>query len=158
VLAANGKVYVTLADIQTPDFKQVQGAHGKLVVIDPGTDTVVGDMALDLGPDCLDAGPLVLSGSTLWVGCGYFDFGSGSVLGGGLLPVSIAGSTPQPGAAVKSTSGIDALALCSGEGYAGASESGKVLRFDSTTGALLSSADICPVAGYAFVPDLACVR
>ncbi len=157
VLLANGKIYVALANIQDPAYAKVAGAHGKLVVIDPATDTVTGDAALDLGPDCLDASALALSGTTLWVGCGYDDFVTG-VAGGGLLPVSIAGAAPQPGAIVKSTSAIDALALCAGKGYAGAAESGKVLQFDVTTGAIVSSADICPVAGYAFVADLACVR
>jgi hypothetical protein len=159
VLAANGKIHVTLANIQDATFTQVAGAHGKLVVIDPSTDTVVGDTALDLGPDCLDASALVLSGTTLWVGCGYNDlFVTHSVLGGGLMPVSLAGSTPQAGSVVKSASGIDALAVCGGKGYAGASESGKVLQFDPATGSFLASADICPIKGYAFVADLACVR
>ncbi len=157
VVAANGKIYVALANIQDASFAQVAGAYGKLVVIDPSADAVVGDAAIDLGPDCLDASALVLSGTTLWVGCGYDDFTTG-VHGGGLLPVAIGGTTPQPGAIVKTTSAIDALTICSGTGYAGATESGKVLRFDPTTGAVAASADVCPVKGYAFVADVACVR
>ncbi|MFL5264252.1 MAG: hypothetical protein ACJ79L_17765, partial [Anaeromyxobacteraceae bacterium] len=156
VLEANGRIYVALTNIQDTSFAQVPGANGKLVVIDPSTDTIVGDTALDLGPTCLNAGALVVSGSTLWVGCGFFDFVA--VQGAGLLPVSIAGATPQPGTVVPTTSAIDALALCGGKGYAGATESGKVLEFDATTGAVATSNDICPVKGFAFVADLACVR
>lgn len=157
VVVANGKIYVTLANIQDPSYTQVVGAHGKLVEIDPSTDTVVSDTALDLGPDCLDAGALVLSGTTLWVGCGYDDFVTG-VHGGGLLPVAVGGSTPQPGAIVKTASAIYAVTVCGGNGYAGATESGKVLRFDPTTGAVAAIADVCPVNGYATVADVACVR
>jgi hypothetical protein len=159
VLAANGKIYVALTNIQNASFAQVPGANGKLVVIDPATDTVVGDTALDLGPACLDASALALSGTTLWVGCGYYDFTA--VHGAGLLPVSIAGATPQPGAIVQTTSAIDALVLCGGRGYAGAAESGTVLQFDSSTGALTGSVAICPAASvgsFSLVADLACVR
>ncbi len=155
VLAANGKVYVTLSNVRDASVVQVGGAHGKLVVIDPATDAVVGDTALDLGPDCLSAGALALSGSTLWVGCGFYDLRS--VQGAGLLPVSIAGATPQPGAIVKTSSAIAALAVCGGRGYAGAAESGTVLSFDVSTGAVSASANACATAGN-FVPDLACLR
>ncbi|GEJ56980.1 hypothetical protein [Anaeromyxobacter diazotrophicus] len=157
VVVASGKVYVTLADIQDTSYAMVAGAHGKLVEIDPSTDAVVGDTALDLGPDCLDAGALVLSGTTLWVGCGYDDFATG-VHGGGLLPVAVGGAKPQPGAIVKTASAIYAVTLCGGNGYAGATESGKVLRFDVMTGAVTAIADVCPFNGYATVADVACVR
>jgi stigma-specific protein Stig1 len=156
VLEANGRIYVALNNIQDTSFAQVPGANGKLAVIDPSTDTLVGDTALDLGPTCLNAGALAVSGSTLWVGCGFFDFVA--VHGAGLLPVSISGATPQPGAVIPTASAIDALALCGGKGYAGATESGKVLEFDPTTGAVAASNEICPVKGFAFVADLACLR
>jgi hypothetical protein len=156
ILEANGKIYVALTNIQDASFTQVPGANGKLVVIDPGTDTVVGDAALDLGPTCLDASALAISGSTLWVGCGFFDFTA--VRGAGVLPVSISSGTPQPGTIVPTTSAIDALALCGGKGYAGATESGQVLEFDTTTGAVATTNEICPVSGFSFVADLACVR
>ena len=157
VLAASGKIYVALSNVLDASYAQVAGAHGKLVVIDPTTDTVVGDSSIDLGPDCLDASALALSGTTLWVGCGYYNFTS--VQGGGLLPVSIGGSAPQPGEIVKTTSAVDALAVCEGRGYAGAAESGTVLQFDPTTGAVGASAEACPAGKYgSFVPDLACTR
>ena len=157
VLAVDGKVYVALTNIQDPTFTQVAGAHGKLVVIDAATDTMLGDTALDLGADCLNASALALSGTTLWVGCGYYDFVA--VQAGGLLPVSIAGAAPAKGSVVKSTSAIDALALCGGAGYAGATESGTILRFDAQTGAIAGSAEICPAGKFgSFVADLTCVR
>lgn len=157
LLEANGKIYVVLANVEDAGFHQVAGAHGKLVVIDATTDTVVGDTALDLGPSCLDASGLALAGTTLWVGCG-FPWGSGDP-GAGLLPVSIAGAAPQAGAIVKTSSSIDALAMCGGSGYAGAAESGTVLRFDTATGAVAGSAVVCPAGQYgSYVPDLACTR
>lgn len=157
LLAANGKVYVVLANVQDAAYNQVPGAHGKLVVVDTASDTVVGDAALDLGPGCLDASGLALSGTTLWIGCGY-PWGSGDP-GAGLLPVSIAGSTPQPGAMVKTTSSVDALAMCGGSGYAGAAESGTVLRFDAVTGQVSTTAVVCPNGAHgSYVPDLACTR
>jgi stigma-specific protein Stig1 len=154
VLAASGKVYVALNDAFDAAFAPVAGAYGKLVVIDPATDTVVGDTALDLGPDCLDASALALSGTTLWVGCGTFD-----VRGPGLAPVSIAATTPSAGAVVKTAHAIDALAVCGGRGYAGSTDDGTVLTFDPTTGAVTGSAVICPQGkNGAFVPGLACTR
>jgi hypothetical protein len=157
VLAANGKVYVTLNNILDPTFAQVPGAHGKLVVIDPSSDTVVGDAALDLGPDCLDANAMAVSGTTLWVACGFYNFVT--VQNAGLLPISIAGATPVPGVVVKTASAIDALAVCGGKGYAGAAESGTVLQFDVGTGAVAGSAVVCPAGTFgSFVADLTCVR
>jgi hypothetical protein len=157
VLALNGKVYVTLTNILNAAFAQVPGAHGKLVVIDPSSDTVVGDTALDLGPDCLDAAPMAVSGTTLWVGCGFYDFTR--VQSAGLLPVSTAGASPAPGAIVKTTSAIGALAVCGGKGYAGATESGTVLQFDLDTGAVGATAVVCPAGTFgSFVASLTCVR
>jgi Stigma-specific protein, Stig1 len=157
VLAANGKVYVTLTNILDAAFAQVPGAHGKLVVIDPTSDTVVGDAALDLGPACLDANPMAVSGTTLWVGCGFYDFTS--VQSAGLLPVSIAGAAPVPGAVVRTASAIGALAVCGGKGYAGATESGTVLQFDVGTGAVAASSVVCPAGTFgSFVASLTCVR
>jgi hypothetical protein len=165
VLAAtNGKVYVTLNDVADASWKQVPGANGKLVVIDPVTDTVVGDTALDLGPDCLNASAMAQAGTTLWIACGYYDFVD--VWGGGLLPVAIGGATPAPGAVVRTQRAsdgrplaLDALALCGGAGYAGAVDSGTVLRFDPSTGAVAGSSVVCPAGQYgSYVPDLACVR
>lgn len=154
VLAASGKVYVALNDAFDAAFAPVAGAHGKLVVIDPATDTVVGDTALDLGPDCLDASALALSGTTLWVGCGTFD-----LRGPGLAPVSISGATPVLGAVVKTAHAVDALAVCAGRGYAGATDDGSVLTFDPASGTVTGSAAICPAGQFgAFVPGLACTR
>jgi hypothetical protein len=157
VLATGGKVYVTLNDIIDASYKQVAGANGKLVVIDPTTNTVIGGAALDLGPDCLDAGPMALSGTTLWIGCGYYDFTS--VHAAGLMPVSIAGATPVAGQVAKTTSGIGALAVCDGRGYAGAIESGTILAFDTVTGAVSATADACPPSAPGkgtYVADVAC--
>jgi DNA-binding beta-propeller fold protein YncE len=157
VLAANGKVYVTLNNVIDSAFVRVPGANGRLVVIDPSTDTVVGDAALDLGPDCLDANAMALSGTTLWVACGYYDFVT--VQGAGLIPISIAGAAPVPGAIVKTTSALDALAVCGGRGYAGAAESGTVLQFDVASGAVAGSSVVCPTGTFgSFVADLACAR
>jgi hypothetical protein len=157
MLAADGKIYVALTNILDLSFQQVAGANGKLVVIDAATDTVLGDTALDLGPDCLDASALALSGTTLWVGCGYFDFTA--VHGAGLLPISIAGAAPAKGTIVKTASAVDALALCGGAGSAGATESGTVIRFDAQSGAITGSAEICPAGKFgSFVADLTCAR
>ncbi len=65
-------------------------------------------------------------------------------------PISVTGPAPVAGKTVKTTSAIDALAVCDGRRYAGVTESGTVLQFDPATGAIGASAS--------FVPDLACTR
>jgi len=160
VLAVGTKVYVTLNDlfVFVPSFGTVTGAYGKLATIDSASDALVGD-PVDLGADCWDASGIAVSGTTLWVACGYFDqFGTGAIHGGAIVPVELASGPPIAGAAIKLTDAATSVAICNGRGYAGMSNSGTVTSFDPTTRAVLGSAVACPVdpGKASFVPALAC--
>jgi sugar lactone lactonase YvrE len=155
VVASGSRVYVTLNDLFDASFNPVPDAHGRLAVVDATTDQVVGS-ALDLGAGCLNASGLALSGTTLWVACGTTDRVTQAVSGGALVPVDIASATPTVGTAITTTIAAVSVAFCGGHGYAGAAESGTVLRFDPTTRAV-SSALVCPNPGrLTFVPAVAC--
>jgi DNA-binding beta-propeller fold protein YncE len=157
-LAVGDRIYVVMNDIGA-DFKLVSGAHGRLAVIDTTTDTVAGD-AIDLGADCLDPGGLAVNGTTLWVGCGYYDFfGTKTVSGGAIVPVELGSGTPVVGTPIKLTNVVGTVTFCDGHGYAGASESGTVIAFDPGTRAVASAA-ACPVPDgqSSFVADVACAH
>lgn len=157
VVAVDSRVYVTLTDLDA-SFQVVPGANGRLAVVDATTDSLVGG-AIDLGPSCLDASGLALSGTTLWVACGFHAFNSNAVSGASLVPVELANGTPVVGTPVVLSNAATSIAFCGGRGYAGASESGTVLSFDPVS-RTVTSALVCPVdpGKASFVPDIACAR
>jgi len=122
--------------------------------VDSSTDSLVGG-ALDLGSGCLNASGLALSGTTLWVGCGFYDYGTTAVSGAALVPVELGSGTPVVGAPIAAPNAILSLAICGGRGYAGASDSGTVLAFDPGTGQVTATALACPAAA-SYVPGIAC--
>lgn len=158
VVAAGSRAYVTLNDLYDSSYQKVDGAHGRLAVIDASTDALAGEV-VDLGPGCLNASGMGLWGTTLWVACGYFDFfGTKEVSGAALVPVELASGAPIVGTPVALTSALTSVVICGGRGYAGASDSGTVIAFDPADGTVQATALACPApAGKSsFVPDLAC--
>lgn len=157
VVATSTRVYVTLNDLDT-NYALVAGGNGRLAVIDPVADAVIGG-AVDLGPGCLDPNGMVLSGTTLWIGCGFHEYNSTAVTGGAVLPVDLTKEPPavgQPIALPDHAAGT--VAICGGRGYAGATESGTVIAFDPTSRTVLSTALSCPPepGKGSYVADLAC--
>jgi hypothetical protein len=157
------RVFVTMNDLYDAGFQPVPGATGKLVVVDTTTDAVVGD-AIDLGAGCPDPSGMALAGSTLWIGCGYTVYvtsTSVTPVGGALLPVDVSGTTPVPGAAVPMPNGhsIGSVRICGSRGYAGASDSGTLVTFDPSSGAVSAANEhACPASasGFSAVFDVEC--
>jgi hypothetical protein len=158
------RVFVTLNDLwdtTTWPYQPVPGANGKLVVVDTATDEVVG---IDLGAGCLNPGGMALAGSTLWIGCGYPLFNASytsvtAVVGGALLPVDVAGATPVPGDPVQVPNGhtIGSVRICGSRGYAGASDSGTLVAFDPSSGAISTvNEGACAATGVTAVYDVEC--
>lgn len=156
VVAEGSRVYVTLNDLFDASYAPVAGAYGRLAVVDATNDSLVGG-AVDLGSSCRDPSALALSGTTLWIACGYFDIKAEVASGAALVPVELASGTPVPGDALVVPHSVMSLAFCNGRGYAGASDSGAVLAFDPATRAFTSTL-VCPapIGKPSFVPDLAC--
>ncbi len=152
VLAVGSRVYVTLNDLFDAAFHPVPGAHGRLAVLDVASDSIVGG-AIDLGPECLDASGLALSGSTLWVSCGYYDFVS--VSGGAFVPVDLSGAVPVPGTPVTLQNAAASIAFCGGRGYAGSLDSGTLLSLDPATGTV-DSVGLCQPVSANFIAAVAC--
>jgi hypothetical protein len=160
VLAVGNRVYVTMNDLYDPTFTPVAGAHGKLAVIDPATDTLAG-AALDLGAECWNASGIAVSGTKLWIACGFYDlFGSQTVSGAAVVPVELASGTPVVGTPIPLSNAATSIAICDGRVYAGASDSGNVLSFDLANPTLIGTALACPPAPGkgSYVPALACAR
>ncbi len=164
LLATGGKVYVTLNNAFDASFAPVAGAQGRLAVIDPATDAVVG-AATDLGLACSNPSGLAISGTTLWVGCGrqIFDpktFAVTGLAGTALVPVELGGASPVAGTALTTTSAIGGVAICGERGYAAASESGTMISFDPKARTITSSTLVCPASPGmgSFVADVACAR
>ncbi len=162
VASPDGKrVYVSLNDYYDSTYLPVAGAHGLLAVIDPASDTLVGN-AVDLGPGCINASGMALHGSTLWVACGAYDaFGTKAVSGGALVPVDVSSATPVVGTPIAlADHAATSVVFCGESGYAGMSDSGIVVRFDPASKSVLASALVCPVPEGRFsqVPALTCAR
>lgn len=159
VLASNGKVYVTLANLQKATSGPSAGYYvdpagpGRLAVV----DTVRGDALsiVSLGDGCKDPGALALEGTTLWISCAW----SG---GPALLPVDVSGSAPVPGAPQTFPVGAPGnLAFCGGMGYLTDLWSGNVVRFDPAGKAQPLVVDVCPLSdpgpyGWAWASNVAC--
>jgi hypothetical protein len=163
VLAVGTRVYVTMNDLFDPSFAPVTGAHGKLAVIDTATDTLAGN-AVDLGPDCWNASGIALSGTTLWVACGYIEFDASfhvvGVRGTSLVPVELASGAPVVGTTIPVPNALTSIAICGGRGYAGASDSGTVFSFDPAAHTIIGTALACPPAAGkgSYVPAVACAH
>ncbi|HTP27101.1 MAG TPA: hypothetical protein VMK12_15780, partial [Anaeromyxobacteraceae bacterium] len=158
VLAVGSRVYVTLNNLFDAKYAPVAGAYGRLAVVDATSNTLKGG-ALDLGSSCLDAGGLALSGTTLWVACGYFNWlgGANAVTGAAFVPVDLASGAPVVGNAITLSNAATNIVFCKGRGYAGASNSGTVLAFDPASRAVTSMLACPPAAGKAsYVPDVTC--
>lgn len=164
--SSDGKrVFVTLNDLFDATFQPVSGATGRLVVVDTSTDAVVGGSAVDLGASCLDPSGMALSGTTLWITCGYTaynaTFTAVTGVGGALLPVDVSGATPVPGTAIPVAGhALGSVAVCGPRGYAGAVDSGTLVSFDpsarSVTAVSASACPADPVSGFGAVLDVAC--
>ena len=162
VLASGSKVFVTLAGLDAT-FSPPPGSHGQIAVIDTITDTALAT-PLDLGPDCLDPSGMALSGTTIWVACGFAFAGPGQPMGGALVPIDASATLPTVGTPIKlSGRAAGSVAICDGRGYAGATESGNVISFDPANRVLLNGgALVCPPptsgSAFSYVPDVICAR
>lgn len=159
VRAVGNRVYVTLNNLSA-SFTPIEGANGKLAVIDAVADLLVAaEPSVDLGAGCKNASDLAISGTTLWVTCGWYDFfGTRLVQGGGFVPVEL-GASATAGPAVSTAQAPGSLVFCGGRGYAGDNASGTLLRLDPTS-RTVESATVCPanVSGSAFVADVECAQ
>lgn len=158
-LAANGKVYVTLANLKKATSGPSAGYYvdpagpGRLAVV----DTAAGDALsiVSLGDGCKNPGSLALSGSTLWISCAWAG-------GPALLPVDLSGAAPVPGTPLVVPVGAPGnLAFCGGMGYLTDLWSGNVARFDPAGTAPPLVASVCPLSdpgpyGWAWAADVAC--
>ncbi len=156
-LAVGGKVYVTLSNLKKPDpsstFYFQPAGSGRLAVVDTARADAVS--IVDLGPACGNPSGLALRGTTLWVACGSFSYAADWP--GRVVPVELSGAAPAVGAAVDVSAVVpNGVAFCGGQGYVPDQASGKVLRFDPSTGLAEAPVDLCPVQGFAYVADLAC--
>ncbi len=157
VLAAGTRVYVSLNHLDA-SFNAV--ANGRLAVIDATSDQVVGS-PVDLGSACLNPSGMALSGTTLWVACGFHLFNSSDVTGAALVPVDVSGSAPVVGTPIPlGAHAAGAVAVCDGKGYAGANESGTAIAFDPVARTVIGTSLACPTdpGKASAVFDIACVR
>jgi hypothetical protein len=116
---------------------------------------------IDLGSACLNPSGMALSGTTLWVACGFHLFNSSDVTGAALVPVDVSGSAPIVGTPIPLGAHAAAnVAVCGGKGYAGASESGTAIAFDPVARTVVGTALACPTdpGKASAILDIACVR
>jgi DNA-binding beta-propeller fold protein YncE len=161
LLPVGPRLYVTLQNLDRANGFRPAG-EGRLTAVDLSTDELVpgasGPLAISLGDACTNPGDLALLGDTLYVACGYFDFfGTKSKVGMAIVPVSLASGTPAPASAIPMEHALSPIASCGGEIFAGATDTGDVVRYAPATGQL-STATLCPLDsnGNAFVADLTC--
>jgi hypothetical protein len=158
LLAAGSNVYVSLWGLDPMTFAPPPGSHGRLAVIDTATDRA-STSPVDLGSECLNPGGMALSGTTLWVPCGFHAYNSNQVTGGALVAIEVSGSKPALPLVLPSNA-AGSVAICNGRGYAGATESGTVISFDPVTSQVLNTAIACPApTGKAsYVSDVTCAQ
>ena len=168
VAVVGGRAYVTLWNLDA-SFNPPAGSSGRLAVVDLASNALDASAnpggpagLLDLGPSCLDPADAALQGSTLYVTCGAFDYSqypTVKILGQGIVPVDVSGPLPSVGSLLPAP--VDAapgeLAFCSGSGYVGDRNSGRVFRLDPAAGAI-DGVLLCPPSpsGFAYVADIAC--
>ena len=169
IAVVGGRAYVTLWNLD-PNFNPPPGSTGRLAVVDLASNTLDPSVdpggpagLVDLGPSCLDPADLAVLGSTLYVTCGAFDYGSGAIptiVAGGIVPIDLSGPTPEVGAILPAPADAapGQLAFCSGAGYLADRNSGRVFLLDPVLGAV-NGVELCPKntdTGFAYVSDLAC--
>jgi hypothetical protein len=165
VLAAGGRVFVTLANLKEAAFSCGESCtytawaepagHGRLARIDPANADAVD--VIDLGAGCGNPGDMALDGSTLWVACGSWSFPD--LAPGALVPVDLAQDPPVAGVPVDLSPTLPGgLAFCGGVGYATDQASGSVVRFDPVARTVETPVQVCAVGpwGYAWASDVAC--
>ncbi len=161
LLQVGPRLYATLQNLdRTANF--APAGEGRLAVVDLSTDTLVhdasGPLVVSLPAPCQNPGELVAAGDTLYIACGFFDFfGTKATLGKAIVTVSLSTGTPVPQAAITTQDVLSPIASCGGAIYAGATDTGTVVRYDPVTGQLTRAA-LCPPDsnGNAFVADLTC--
>jgi hypothetical protein len=160
-LAVRGtKVYVTLANLANADcglglngYCKPAG-NGRLAVIDTADGDAVS--VVDLTGDCKNPGDLAISGDRAWVACGSYTFRDEAP--GAVVEIDLSGGTPVVGAVVHAADIVPGgLAVCGRYGYVTDQSSGKVIRFDTTTGLVdISDKTVCPTVYFAWAADVAC--
>ena len=158
VLASGNRVYVTLQNL---DASYAPAGSGKLAVIDPATGALdAAQPVIDLGLSCRNPSDLAVEGSTLWVTCGFFDFlTTFTIQSAGFLPVDLAASPRSVGAIVPlELEAPGSLTFCGGQGFAGDSSSGTVLRLDPLTREVARNEVCAPASPTSFqlVADVEC--
>jgi len=168
IAVVGGRAYVTLWNLDT-NFNPPAGSTGRLAVIDLATNQLDAAVSsgsqpglVDLGPNCLDPADVAVSGTTLYVTCGAFDYSGFPVVkifAQGIVPIDLSGATPNVGAVLPAPADAapGQLAFCSGAGYIADRNSGQVFRVDPAEGAV-EGVDLCPLGtgGFAYVADIAC--
>jgi hypothetical protein len=173
----SGHAYVALWNLDG-SWNPPAGSTGRVAAIRtdlpiPALDPVFAGTAnglIDLGPACLNAADVAVSGGKLYVTCGAFDYSSYpavAINGAGLVPVDVSGSVAQVKAIIPPFPdqarpyAPGKLAFCGTTGYVGDRNTGRVLVFDPLSGAttLGAGVDLCPASGgYAYIADIACGR
>ncbi|HTP49275.1 MAG TPA: hypothetical protein VMK42_01145 [Anaeromyxobacteraceae bacterium] len=157
LLLRGTRLYVTLWNLVPATF--APGGNGLLAVVDTTTQSLALPTALDLGPGCQDPAGIALRGSTLYVTCGFFEYDSTTVTGGGIVPVDVSGTTPAVMAPVPTPGAAPgAITFCGDLAFVGDRVSGNVLRFDPAAGAIAAKGELCvPSTGSSeYVADVTC--
>jgi len=163
LLVSGSRMYVTLQNLDRTTQGFLPAGEGRLAIVDLATDTLVQDaagapLAVSLGSACQNPGGFALHGDTLWITCGFYDaFFTKARSGMAIVPVSVAAPTPIARDPIVLEHTVAPAAICGGALYAGASDSGDLLRYDLGSG-ILTSATLCPIDsnGNAYVADLTC--
>jgi hypothetical protein len=173
----SGHAYVALWNLDAY-WNPPAGSTGRVAAIRtdlpiPALDPVFAGTAnglIDLGPACLNAADVAVSGGKLYVTCGAFDYSNYptvAINGAGIVPVDVSGPVAQVKAIIPPFSdqarpyAPGKLAFCGTTGYVGDRNTGRVLVFDPSSGAttLGAGVDLCPASGgYAYIADIACGR
>lgn len=91
VVFSGGKVYVTLGNLNA-DFSAA--GPGRVVIIDPVTDTVTGAIDLPAGMKGCSAIAQVATSTSLYVACGGSFSDANQAAGSGLVEIDLSGTTP----------------------------------------------------------------
>jgi DNA-binding beta-propeller fold protein YncE len=166
LLQVGSRLYVTLQNLDRATF--LPAGDGRLTAIDLVNDTLVQDglgnpLSVVLTPagsatPCLDPSELVAVGDVLYVTCGFVPFSGPGSTGMAIVKVSLASGTPVAEAIVPTQNALGSIASCGGVLYAGATDTGSVVRYDPATGTLSPPVALCPLSpqGKSFVADLTC--
>ena len=167
LLVVGSRLYVTLWNLDASYFP---AGNGRLAVIDTTTDELVpGVNPVDLGSACENPAGLAVTGHVLAVTCGFFPWnatGPADIVGAAFVPVDLSGTVPVVGTAVPARDlapvpapfAPGAITFCNGMGFVGDRFSGRVFRFDASSGRVTAQGLVCaPTStGSSFVADVAC--